>query len=251
MRIKFKFLLLLPFLFASIGCSKSDKITFKSGDFEFETYTNSGDIMKAFDTVEATLKLFPEGFFDQLEENYVRNTVIYFTGKQAPKDASINITDSYGVTSDENGLMTIFVNIIDGTLTRATLMHELTHAIDRKLIYDNALDENEWSTYNPSDFEYYYAYIDENGNDYSDSDDYIYTSYANDAYVNDYKDTYFVDVYAKTWPTEDRSRLMEYLMGFDYDDNMYHSEHIQDKLEYFFDCIRNDLGTDTWPEETS
>ena len=40
MRIKFKFLLLLPFLFTSIGCSKSDKITFKSGDFEFETYYN-------------------------------------------------------------------------------------------------------------------------------------------------------------------------------------------------------------------
>lgn len=40
MRIKFKILLLLPILFTSVGCSKSDKISFQSGSFTFDTYYN-------------------------------------------------------------------------------------------------------------------------------------------------------------------------------------------------------------------
>ncbi len=220
-------------------------------DFEFEVCSNSGYIMNAFDTIEETLQLYPEGFFNHLEENYVRNTIIYLTGKQSPKDATVNISDSEGVTSDENGVMTIFMNISSGTLSKSTLVHELTHAIDRRLIYDNALDEYRWNSYNPPGFEYYYGYVNENGEEYSSLEDYEYTSYYDNAYNDDYKDTYFVDVYAKTWPTEDRSRLMEYLIGMDYDDNMFHSEHMRDKLEYLSDCIRNDLGTSSWPEETS
>lgn len=38
MRIKFNFLLLLPLLFSAVGCSKSNKISFKSDDFTFDTY---------------------------------------------------------------------------------------------------------------------------------------------------------------------------------------------------------------------
>ncbi len=40
MRKKFKFLLLVPILFSAVGCSKSDKITFKCDDFTFDTYYN-------------------------------------------------------------------------------------------------------------------------------------------------------------------------------------------------------------------
>ena len=42
MKIKFKIILLFPILFASVGCSKSDKISFKSGGFTFDTYYNDG-----------------------------------------------------------------------------------------------------------------------------------------------------------------------------------------------------------------
>ena len=40
MRIKFKIVLLIPFLFSSAGCSKADKISFQSNDFTFDTYYN-------------------------------------------------------------------------------------------------------------------------------------------------------------------------------------------------------------------
>ena len=40
MRIKFKIFVLLPILFSAVGCSKSDKISFRSDDFTFTTYYN-------------------------------------------------------------------------------------------------------------------------------------------------------------------------------------------------------------------
>ena len=40
MRTRFKTLLLLPILFVSVGCSKSDKISFQCDDFTFDTYFN-------------------------------------------------------------------------------------------------------------------------------------------------------------------------------------------------------------------
>lgn len=40
MRIKFKIILLLPILFTSVGCSKTDKLSFKSGSLTFDTYYN-------------------------------------------------------------------------------------------------------------------------------------------------------------------------------------------------------------------
>ena len=40
MRIKFKVILLLPLLCSVTGCSKADKITFRCGDFTFDTYYN-------------------------------------------------------------------------------------------------------------------------------------------------------------------------------------------------------------------
>lgn len=40
MRVKFKFVLLLPIVFSNISCSSSDKITFQTDDDTFETYYN-------------------------------------------------------------------------------------------------------------------------------------------------------------------------------------------------------------------
>ena len=40
MRKYLKTLILLPILFVSVGCSKSDKISFQCDDFKFDTYYN-------------------------------------------------------------------------------------------------------------------------------------------------------------------------------------------------------------------
>ena len=40
MRNKFRFILLLPVLFSMMGCSSSDKLSFQSDDFTFDTYYN-------------------------------------------------------------------------------------------------------------------------------------------------------------------------------------------------------------------
>ena len=40
MRLKFKIAILLPILLTNVGCSKSDKVTFHTLDFTFDTYYN-------------------------------------------------------------------------------------------------------------------------------------------------------------------------------------------------------------------
>lgn len=228
-----------------------DNIKTEISDYTFEVYDKRGYIEKALDLIDGTLECYPDGFFDDLEKDLRRDTIIYLTGKHIPKDATVSISDSTGLTSDEDGLFMLFLNIEDGILTRDTIVHEITHIIDHKLWYDGALDDDEWCTYNPEGFEYYYEYVNDEGEDYAVVDDSDYTSYYDNAWDEDYQDTYFIDSYSKTWPTEDRARLMEYLIGdMTYYNDVFHSVHLQNKLDYYFKIIRDDLGRDDWPAET-
>ena len=76
--------------------------------------------------------------------------------------------------------------------------------------------------------------------------EYIYDSSGNN------ENTYFIDSYSQTYPTEDRARLFEYLM---YNDTEEYSDylalpHLQDKLKFFFEAIRKGFDSSTWPEKT-
>lgn len=220
-------------------------------DYTFAVCHNTDYINGALDMLDKVLGYYPKGFFGALEQGCSRETMIYLTGQQKPKDTSVSISNSAGLSSDEDGLNMLFLDIDDGVLYEGTIVHEIAHLIDRKLWMDDVLDEEEWNRLNPAGFEYHNEYVSESGEDYSMMDDYEYTAYYDNAWEEDYRDTYFVDSYSKTWPTEDRARLMEYLMGsLDYDEDMFHSMHLRDKLWQYFEIIRDDLGNTSWPKET-
>ncbi len=229
-----------------------DDIRTEIMDYSFDTTDNKGRISQSLDVVEQTLALYPDDFFRNIEDGFLRETIIYFVAKLKPEKGADTISEAAGVTFDENGLMMIFLDIESSELYPSIIVHEITHVIDRRLEYDGALDETQWEALNPEDFSYNYAYINDEGADYTESADDEYTSYYDGAWEEKYENTYFVDTYAKTWPTEDRARLMESLIGsMEYKDDLFYSKHIQDKLDYFFEVIRNDLGSDSWPEETT
>ena len=222
------------------------------GDFVFEPTDNKGRISVAMDVIEDTLSMYPKGFFTSIENGYVRDTMIYLVSSIKPADGAETISEASGVTNDVDGLLMVFLDIGESDLAKHTLIHELTHVIDRRLEYDGSMDESKWNSMNPEGFDYNYGYLNEKGEDYSESIEYTYTSYYDGAWDEDFADTYFYDTYSETWPTEDRARLMEFLLSdLEFEDNTYHSPHIQEKLKYYFEVIRNDLGTDEWPEETS
>ena len=223
----------------------------KVSDYDFEVCEKQGHISNSLDVIDETLEMYPEGFFDSLEDGFVRDTCFYLTGEMKPKDPKESISEANGLTSDEEDLMMLFFDITDMEVTSQTIVHEITHAIDRRLEYDGVMDESKWEELNPPGFNYYEGYISEKGEDYSTVDDDEYTAYYSNAYDEDYKDTYFVDTYSKTWPTEDRARLMEMLIGdISYREDMFQSEHLKEKLKLYFSFIREDLESDSWPEET-
>ena len=97
---------------------------------------------------------------------------------------------------------------------------------------------------------YYFAYLDEDGNELSDT---AYTG--DDPLAADMPDTvWFVDAYAKANPKEDRARIMEYL--FDSEDELpaaFGSVHLMEKSQYLCaiirECFLSARDADTLPWE--
>ena len=230
--------------------------TYTSG-YRFEVCKNKSVINQALTTLDESFSLYPDGFFKTLSERYDEPIVFTLTGTMVPRSKKTSISSSSGLQSSEDGAMVIYLDIGNNTLYRDTVVHEVSHMIDQRLIMDDYLDEDAWNSLNPPEFEYYYTYVSDDGVDYSWGDgseeNRKYTTTYDGAWEDGYKDTYFIDTYAKTWPTEDRARLFEYLLSYD-DENYneaFKSEHLQEKLDYYFKLIREDLATDSWPEETS
>ena len=226
-----------------------DNVPSELSSYYITPCTDLGKMNRAIDILEETLSIYPAGFFDKLEEGFVRDTAIYLTGRMTPVYPDQNIDEPAGLTNDLDGLFVMLYDIDSWGLDKSTIVHELSHVIDRSLIFNNCFDDYVWCSYNPPGFQYYYSYIDEYGVEYQNTSDYTYTSYANVAY-DDVNTVYFYDVYAKTFPTEDRARFFEHLVTDDYYDFVFESEAVQKKLDYYFTAIRHCYQTDSWPEET-
>ena len=68
---------------------------------------------------------------------------------------------------------------------------------------------------------------------------------------NDVEHIYFIDSYSKTYPTEDRARIIEYSMVPDaYTYEYFESSHLQEKLDYLCDCIRECWNSSGWVGKT-
>ena len=155
-----------------------------------------------------------------------------------------------GVTfRDSDGNMCVAVDIGQNDLMK-TFAHEFSHVIDYRLTY---LSENKtdvlsaWEKLNPAGFEYAGTY-----GGYADGD--INEKYTATGNLSD--DTiYFVDSYSKTFPTEDRARIFEYLFTYSEDDaeTPIRGEHMLKKARYYcamlrfaFPQIEEEGGTLIW-----
>lgn len=225
-----------------------DNVPSSFADYNVEVMTDTEIIEGALSVLENVLSLYPDGYFKQLRGDYYRDIAIYLTGSMTPVDSTQNISNAGAFTTDENGLAIVALNLECEDLTPATVIHELDHVLDYRLESSGYLDENAWNAMNPSGFDYYYSYIDENGNSYQNSGSTQYTATGG----SPVDDTWFYDPYSKTYPMEDRARLMENLLDDPENaDAFYASPHIQQKLTYYFGIIRSILDDGTWPEQTS
>lgn len=216
-------------------------------DYDAVQASDTGRISSALDSISDVLTLYPEGYFADVSDGYYRDIVLYLTGTLTPHDAGSNIEDAGGFTTESSGLAVVAFNI-DYDLGRGTIIHELTHVLDYRLEGMNEIDDAKWNRLNPAGFDYYYSYIDANGNsyEYTGSDEYT------PAAETDPDRIWFVDAYSKTYPMEDRARLMEYLLqNPDSTEDYFGGEPIQAKLTWYFNRIRKAVGADDWPDETA
>ena len=201
-------------------------------------------ITAALDALESALSAFPDGFFRQLVFGSYRETEINLVGALYPvglPEDEVNGFTSFAAFVENTGSKHIMtLDIGQGSALEDNVFHETSHIIDAKLDFDamyfgsTAYSEDGWAACNPPDFTYICDYYE------------LPEGVESDGY-----DSYFIDTYARTFPTEDRARVFEYAMGgYAWCFNPDTCAPLRAKLEYYSQCIREAFDTTGWPETT-
>lgn len=212
--------------------------------YEYKVSNNIIRIEKMLNLLEQALEKYPEGMLAQLENDGYGDSrlQIYLAGEIIPVDETgIN---SIGIQGTIDGITFLVLDINCFGDLENTIYHEIFHAIENHLNAnpDAYFDYEIWDGLNPEGFFYDLDYkINEQ------SEDYAYT-------IDDTEhEIYFVDVYSKSFPNEDRARIIEYAMLEDGDKrkNNIKESRIQAKLKYICEQVRKGFDTTGWPEKTS
>ena len=205
-------------------------------NFESTHLTDEYWISYALDNLEEALGSYPEGFFGQLRFENVHFVEIQLVDRLIATDEEW-MTSSYSAfASHMQGKYLVVMDSYQASVN--TYYHEFSHIIDRKLNWDaqcrpEALySEEHWRSLSPDFADYSFTYTD-----WPDIGQQGLTDY-------------FVDSYSRTYPTEDRARIMEYAMA-DWLFDLENSPGIREKLDYYCRCIRDSFDTTGWPEVTT
>ena len=215
------------------------------GKYSISKCTDRGQIETGLRSLEQALSMYPDKFFEQINFGNVKNTKIHLVGNiSGYGENTVSEAAAFTVVVDSSQYVVIDITLV---MQKSTLAHEFTHMIDRKLIYEGVLDENEWSKLNPKGFDYRNQYIDENGGNSFDSITGKYT-YVSALYgEGKLSDVYFFDDYAKTYATEDRAEMMECLMSDGYAQNSFlRCKHILEKMQKYAELIDECFDTSGW-----
>ena len=127
----------------------------------------------------------------------------------------ITINDKeYGVVVDVNGYG-----------LKGTLCHELMHNTEYRM---NTNLYTEWFKKNPKKFEYQYTYVIDANSKYTTIEE-------------DKDNTYFVDSYAKSYPTEDVARIFENICVKEEDSTLLEYPHLYDKALYLKEVMEKEF----------
>lgn len=208
-------------------------------------------INDALDVLEETLSYYPDDYFEQLRGDTVRYICFYITGELIPYDPAISITSPAGLSCLSESLELVAFPAY--YINSQTIVHELNHILDHRLIESGTLEDEKWNDVNPEGFEYFNAYVGPDGVEYEFSGDPVYTAWSDDFYNGNLSNIYFVDVYSKTFSTEDRARLMELVVTDTESElsDILNCPHIQTKLEYYFEIIDKYFDRSDWDGEPS
>lgn len=187
--------------------------------------------INCLNAIDEVLSIYPEGFIQEISDNYITGISFYLTGELPPEDATTTIAAS-ACTFESGGYECIAIDVTMSNC-KENATHEMCHVIDNviELMGNTEQWDNVWNKCNPEKFEYSRDYLNYLG-------DYEYTSYDSQYWENnDPERVYFFDDYAKTYPTEDRARTMEHFTTYEMLDLCYESSHMQAKVKTYIDYM--------------
>lgn len=184
-------------------------------------------VFRAVNTVAGILYQYPEGMLREAWDVGYDGLQIYLCGSIYGVHSG-GVDMAGGVTSETDGYIVIVVDINDPM--ESALPHELSHAFDRRINY--MWEEMDWMAVWESIHPFSDAYI------HSYDAYYEYTDYT-PVGEKDPDDVWFVDGYGRTYPTEDRARIMEVLWnsGEEPDPHLEY-EHILEKAKLYCYILR-------------
>lgn len=188
--------------------------------------------------MEQALEKYPQDFFGQLAVSNGGVLKFYLVRRLVP-DGADSLSSTVGLYGGSSGQYIALA--IDSPRELETLVfHEITHAIDYKLSgsANQNYEDEQWRLLNPAGFAYAGSY---RANAVDTSWEYVF----NGTGAND--QAYFIDQYSKSFPTEDRARIMEKAMGLYPATAYFTSPCILEKLAYISNAIREGFDTENWP----
>lgn len=177
------------------------------------------------------LEAYPVGFFYELPYGNQDHLEIYLCEGLSPADSN-GITTAIAISNTRGSALVVVLDVTAIDDLAQTLAHELLHMMERRI---DQLDPSllaDWTSLTPGgDQAYYFSYHDQNGNEMNNSQNTWYGE-VNPELV------YFVDAYSKSYPTEDRARIFEYLVSSAGEPAFIESPVLRAKAERLCEIIR-------------
>lgn len=215
--------------------------SFEDGFYKGDIEWNELRIHAAMKILREVLARYPAGMLEEMRVPPVDHIDVYFCG-YISRTSDEGIMTAAALTSTDSDARYIVCNLGNLSEMARNLGHEFMHVMEDRIEAVCAGTGSKmleyWLGYVPEGTGgpgYYFSYLDEDGNELSDT---AYTG--DDPLAADMPDTvWFVDAYAKANPKEDRARIMEYL--FDSKDELpaaFGSIHLMEKARYLCAVIR-------------
>ena len=183
-----------------------DALYFQPPDYTFEPEYQAPLIRDCLEQIDRILALYPEGMLQSASSDPIRICLVRSISGAAPESvAGVQFWDGHG---------TAYLAVTPGANLERHIHHELFHILDSRVLSTcSAYDD--WDSLNPENFSYDY--------------DYLLNLQREDTEYTAGDSQYFIDLYAMSYPKEDRARIMEFAMvsGQAY---RFSSEPMQNKL---------------------
>lgn len=213
------------------------------GGYAIRPLTCYDDVANALNILDEELSKYPDGFIEQIRYENLDTIHFYITSDLiGTSSGTLETAGGFQMEIGNEALIVVDFNYFD--IAKSTIHHEFGHCIDDMLVYNGGINEKIWDTYNPVSVT--------GGSVYTDTYD-MFGNYGDEIYAygtngEDYENSYFVDTYSMTYPSEDRARIWENIMSDEGYVDWSRTLHLTAKLNYYAECIRQNFDSTGWNE---